>query len=278
MQQVFVDTIMLPALETAVGVNNKANLPVSYQAEKMRSTNSYGQLVSRSTVLNHNYLGFWVETMISLLGQSDLSAFEGFFFLSYCYGTKIVYDIRTGVEGVKTALFDLDFSEVEPNNVYFDLATNILPRTNQTLLWRVEPFNSSPNSSPLLGMLFPNTTLSAVKYRHDMFAHVQNLGGFKYEAPSSSGVGEYDLYMAQAYMGFKVPFFSRSSSGARHTIDVKMDQLYNKETSDIFTFVRHKIPMLLIIMSLIFMCYRPKQKLSLKLLKARQELTMPDLK
>ncbi|CAO3613431.1 unnamed protein product [Mucor hiemalis] len=116
--------------------------------------------------------------------------------------------------------------------VYFDLATNLFGASFDTLIWRVDP------SSPMIRLLFPDASLVVVSYEHHIFGHFKNLGGFRHTGKSANGLGHYKIYMAQSSMGFKVPFFSRSSSGSRHTIDIDINKLYNEES--IYNFEKSK--------------------------------------
>lgn len=196
-----------------------------------------GQLFIKPTVVQQQLFHQWVLNMHSCieLDFNGLGQFSDFFFVSSAFGTKSSFDPFSWSEGVTAAFPDIDFSLVEPNMVYFDLATNLFGASFDTLIWRVDPSSTSPTSSPMIRLLFPGASLVVVSYEHHIFGHFKNLGGFRYTGKSANGLGHYKIYMAQTYMGFKVPFFSRSSSGSRHTIDIDINKLYNEES--IYNFV-----------------------------------------
>lgn len=97
--------------------------------------------------------------------------------------------------GIKRLFPDVDFSVVEDDSIYFDLATNIIPNGNDvTFIWRTDPLVPGPSGSPLVNILFPDTRVNYKKYRKDMFAHVSNLGGFGCKNPG--GASRYNIYAA----------------------------------------------------------------------------------
>jgi hypothetical protein len=139
-----------------------------------------------------------------------------------------------GISGTRRVFQDIFIDS--PKDVYIDLAINYHCNSpGTTFVWRTKPYQSRLGSE-ILDIFFPGTTLLQTCYRHDMFAHFQNLGGFNYTCKSAPGLGEYGIFKLQAYMGFKTPFFSRRS-GSRHGFDEKLDQLYNTDLSDFFMFV-----------------------------------------
>lgn len=224
------DEVLLEGLEKACGRTKQYLVPLTFKAEQSRCTNYMGHIISKPTVVEHHLYENWVSSMRAVIANDTdrYGHFANFFFVSHSFGNKMQYSPSSGASGVVSAFWDINFDVIERKNIYFDLATNLFAKEEETLIWRVDPSSRSYDASYLTSILFPGASLSAANYEHHLFCHFQNLGGFRYTGKSEGGVGHLKVYMAQAYMGFKVPFFSRSSSGSRHTIDVDVNKLYGQ--------------------------------------------------
>lgn len=83
-----------------------------------------------------------------------------------------------------------------------------------------------------MNVFSPSYRAKVANYRQDVYAHVQNIGGFAYKECSENGIGRYDLFKTQAHEGIKVHFFASALSDGRHSMDLHVDPKRQKSATN----------------------------------------------
>jgi hypothetical protein len=201
----FVNLVLLPACSQAFDTS-VVPVPLSFDAAAY-----YG--LNKSVPIRRAEFRRLVQEMRHVLDGNDVLSdlFGDFFFVTWAYGVKA----RFGMDGTyEDALGDFGFEwdQVDPRNLFLEVAVNFsAPAPGLTGLWHTGGTSSFDN---ILGqVLEPDVPRISSAYRHDVFAHFNDLGGFKFSTKRGP------IHMVQAYGHCKTPFFNRSLKTDRHSFE-----------------------------------------------------------
>ncbi|KAG2207692.1 hypothetical protein INT47_011812 [Mucor saturninus] len=245
----FIENVLFQALRCNESI---AHLyPISLKDEVFRKRSAAGTISNVGTFVIQEHMALVVDTMRQIIAESaspmpqetSLAQFRDFFFFTHSYGIKqhIPYSMEKAgnqasiVPIVHEAINDLNWNGILDDNVVLDLAINIGVH-GHTGLWVAQPDDKRDGhlTTRLLNMFLEGMKIASRRYRHDMFAYISTLGGFRYHARNKvQGDGPCNILSMQAYHTIKTPFYIARRGSSRTSHDISVEQLvFNPSTAD----------------------------------------------
>lgn len=261
----FTDNVLIPAMQFAAkNVSNDEHLiPLSTKNEKFHKRRVGGTFLRSGTFINAQYLDQFVVKMTEIINEKKnteekYANFGDFFFYSHAYGTKTIFptdslDTEEDFDrAFEEAIGDIAWNNIDKkSNVVFDLAVKItkLPSNGReyTGLWvaankqRNQQWSGGDYKDLRSKLLMDGGFLDVdhvpnSRYRHDIFATIRSIGGFRYYPVESSakmmnadgsggGQAPFNYLSIQAYHTIKSPFYVPRKKGYRRTRDLTMEDL-----------------------------------------------------
>lgn len=143
------------------------------------------------------------------------------FFYSVTYGNKILLpltDQQLRFSNIQLHLLQQSYPEILWQRLDFrmtfcDFAAN-LSIPNHSGFWVLD------NQRATILQEFLLHPIPDARYRHDIFAYINNLGGGSLTSLDLNGQDLFQMLGVQAYPTFKNPFYHRRHQGYRHCIDI----------------------------------------------------------